>query len=66
MDKIFEHHLKGIYFDEFIKICTEVSSDFFTAIFDCFYSYIPCVQNFLLLKAHYKFFILQHRNIEQA
>ena len=55
---MFSYHPRGMYFDEFVKLCQEVSSDLYTSIFDCFYNYIPCVQNFLLLKAHYKFFIL--------
>ena len=57
--EVFEYHKGGIYFDEFFKLCTEVASDLFTCIFDCFYQYVPCIQNFLLMKAHFKFFILQ-------
>lgn len=41
--QIFQHHQGGIYFEEFVKLCTDVASDMFTCIFDCLYKYVPCI-----------------------
>ena len=54
LDLIFKYHPDGMYFDEFIDLAKEVTSDLFLCIYDCIYSYIPLVQNFLLMRAHYK------------
>ena len=60
VDVLFSHYPDGIYFDEFVDIAKHVASDLFSCIYDCFYRCVPCVQNFLLMKAHFKFFMLQN------
>jgi Ca2+-binding EF-hand superfamily protein len=47
----------GIYFDEFVQLAKEVTSELFLCIFNCIYEYVPCVKNFFLMKAKYKEFL---------
>ena len=42
-----------MYFDEFLEFAEEVSCEFVYCIYDSFYHYIPCVQNFLVMRANY-------------
>ena len=42
-----------IYFDEFITLAKEVTSELFVCIYDCIYTYIPCAKNFLIMRANY-------------
>ena len=48
-----------MYFDEFKSLATCKTSELFLAIYDCVYQYIPCVKNFLILKANYKKMIMK-------
>ena len=42
-----------MYFDEFVQLTEEVTSEFMFAILDTLYQYVPCIQNFCMLKANY-------------
>ena len=42
-----------IYFDEFIKITKEITSELYVSIFDCLYSCIPLVKNYIILRNNY-------------
>lgn len=53
VDTIFELYPDGMYFDEFVEFAEEVSCEFVYCVFDSFYHYIPCVQNFLVMRANY-------------
>lgn len=57
MDLIFKHHPDGMYFDEYMTLAKEVTSDLFLCIYDCIYSYIPLVHNFQLMRAQYKHYL---------
>lgn len=46
-----------IYFDEFVKLAKEVTSELFVCVYDCIYRYIPCVKNFLIMRANYLEFL---------
>ena len=54
MDEIFKTYSEGMYFDEFKSLALDVTSELFMAIYDCVYQYIPCVKNFLIMRANYK------------
>jgi len=53
-------HPDGLYFDEFMNLTENTTSDLFFSIYDCIYTYVPCVKNFLVLKENYKQFLKQH------
>lgn len=53
VDSVFELYPEGMYFDEFIEFAEEVSCEFVYCIYDSFYHFIPCVQNFLVMRANY-------------
>ena len=53
-----------MYFDEFEKLCTEVTSELYVSIFDSIYQCVPCVKNFLILRHNYQEY-LKRNNIEQ-
>lgn len=53
VDTIFELYPDGMYFDEFVEFAEEVSCEFVYCIYDSFYHFIPCVQNFLVMRANY-------------
>jgi len=57
VDAIFSEHPGGMYFDEFVKLAKEVTSELFVVIFDCIYQCVPCVKNFLMLRANFYHFI---------
>jgi len=42
-----------IYFDEFVRLSKEVTSELFVCVYDCIYQYIPCAKNFLIMRANY-------------
>ena len=42
-----------MYFDEFVKLAHDVTSELFVSIFNCIYEYVPCVKNFFLMRAKY-------------
>lgn len=42
-----------MYFDEFVQLTEEVTSEFMFAILDTLYQYVPCIQNYCMLKANY-------------
>jgi len=50
---LFAEHTDGMYFDEFIRLAREVTSELFLCIYDCIYQYVPCVKNFLILRRNY-------------
>ena len=51
---VFNHFPDGnIYFDEYVKIAKEITSELFVSVFDCIYKCIPCVKNFLILRSNY-------------
>lgn len=54
---VFDFHHGGMYFDEFCLIAKTVTSEFFIAIYDCIYNYVPCAKNFLILRSHFNEFI---------
>ena len=56
-DLLFEHHSQGMYFDEFCKLCTEVTCELYMCIFDQIYQHVPCVKNFFTMRAHLPNFI---------
>ena len=47
----------GMYFDEFINLAHNVGCDLFFCIYHCVYQYIPCAQNFLMLRANFKYYL---------
>lgn len=59
IDDLFKDYSDGMYFDEFKSLATCKTSELFLAIYDCIYQYIPCVKNFLILKANYKKMIMK-------
>ena len=42
-----------MYFDEFQKLATDVTSELFACVYNCIYSYVPCVKNFLIMRDNY-------------
>ena len=46
-----------IYFDEFVKLQKEVTSELFVCIYDCIWRYVPCAKNFLIMRANYLEFL---------
>jgi Ca2+-binding EF-hand superfamily protein len=57
VESVFSEHPGGMYFDEFVKLAEEATSELFVAVFDCIYQCVPCVKNFLLLRANFQQFI---------
>ena len=53
LEVLFKDHSEGMYFDEFQKLSTEVTSELFLCVYNCLYQYIPCVKNFLMLRENY-------------
>ena len=47
IDVLFMEHPDGIYFDEFVSVCTEVNCELYQCIYDCIYQHVPCAQTFL-------------------
>ena len=43
----------GMYFDEFVRLAEDVTSELFICIYNCIYQYIPCAKNFLIMKENY-------------
>ena len=50
---IFEEYKIGMYFEEFCSFTQEVCSDLYLAVFDSLFQYVPCVKNFMILRANY-------------
>ena len=48
---------EGMYFDEFQKLATDVTSELFACVYNCIYQYVPCVKNFLLMRENYMAFL---------
>ena len=44
---------EGMYFDEFQKLASDVTSELFVCVYNCIYQYVPCVKNFLMLRENY-------------
>ena len=59
IDTIFEKYPNGMFFDEFTQFCKEISSELFVAIFDPLYEYVPCIQNYMILRANYQKLLTQ-------
>ena len=54
LEVLFSQYKDGcMYFDEFIKLAMDVTSELFTCIYNCIYKYVPCVKNFLILRDNY-------------
>ena len=54
IETLFEDFDEGeIYFDEFMKLSRNITSELFFCIYDCIYQYVPCVQTFLLMRENY-------------
>ena len=53
VDTIFSEYPDGMYFDEFETFAREVSSELYVAVFDCLYQYVPCIQNFFMIKTNF-------------
>ena len=47
----------GMYFDEFQKLSTEVTSELFLCVYNCIYQYVPCVKNFLMLRENFQSYL---------
>ena len=54
---IFSEHPDGMYFDEFITLAKEVTSELYMCIYDCICTYVPVVKNFLIMRANYATFL---------
>ena len=52
-----ETYNDGMYFDEFQKLASEVTSELFACVYNCIYSYVPCVKNFLIMRENYVSFL---------
>lgn len=39
-----------MFYDEFVDLCEEVTSEMFFAIFDALYQCVPCMQNFCRMR----------------
>ena len=51
---LFSHFVDGnIYFDEYVRITKEITSELHVSVYDCFYKCVPCIKNFLLLRSNY-------------
>lgn len=57
---IFEYHPNGIYFNEFCRLCREVTCELYFPIFDQIYQNVPCVKNFFVMRAHYLAYLRAH------
>ena len=66
VDTIFSEHPNGMYFDEFTKLAQECTSELFISIYDSIYQCIPCVKNFLIMRANYKNLLKTRENIYVA
>lgn len=53
MDVLERNYEEGMYFDEFVKVAHEDTSELFVSIFNCIYECVPCVKNFFLMRAKY-------------
>lgn len=42
-----------MYFEEFKKLSEECTSELFVSIFDCIYNFVPCVKNFMVMRANF-------------
>ena len=61
IDKLFSEHHEGMYFDEFVNLAKEVTSELFLGIYDCVYQNIPCAKNFLVMRQNYISFLKSSR-----
>ena len=43
-----------MFFDEFCEFSEQVSSELFYAVMDPLYHFVPCCQNFMIMRANYK------------
>ena len=60
VDTIFTHYPDGMFFDEFCAFSENVSSELFYAVMDPLYHFIPCCQNFMIMRANYKKLLQQN------
>ena len=58
MDVLFKRYPEGnMYFDEFVSLTKEVTSELFFGVFDCLHNYVPCIKNFHQLKANFIYLV---------
>lgn len=58
VDVLFKRYPEGnMYFDEFVALTKEVTSELFFGIFDCLHNYVPCIKNFHQLKANFIYLV---------
>lgn len=50
---LFEYHPNGLYFGEFCKLCTEVTSELYMVIFDQIYQHVPLVKTFFMMRSNF-------------
>lgn len=53
MSVLEKNYEDGMYFDEFIKVAKDDTSELFVSIFNCIYECVPCVKNFFIMRAKY-------------
>ena len=64
IQEIVDEYEDGIYFDEFMKLSYDVTGDLFYSVYHCFYKYIPCVQNFLIMRQNFKKFLTEQLDVQ--
>lgn len=52
-DCIFNNFNEAIYFEEFEFICNKLTCELYYNVFDHIYQYIPCAQNFFIMKQNF-------------
>ena len=57
MNVLEKNYEEGMYFDEFVKVAHEDTSELFVSIFNCIYECVPCVKNFFLMRSQYVKFL---------
>jgi|TARA_B110000285_G_scaffold233786_1_gene308655 hypothetical protein len=56
----------GMYFDEFMRLAEDVTSELFICVYNCIYQYIPCAKNFLIMKENYNKFLKSQKALSKG
>ena len=53
-ERVFQQYPNGMYFDEFVTLCENITSEFAYGVLDTINQQVPCVQNHFKMRANFK------------